>query len=208
MNKRLLTKQEALEMLEDVGCSHEVIRHCKTVSRIATKIAKICQNKGLNVDVDLVEIGALLHDIGRSKTHSVDHAIIGSEIVQSLGLPSSLASIVERHVGGGITLEEAERLGWPVKSYLPQTLEEKIVNHADKLVERTHVVPIGRTIKKLSEELGESHPAIERVRKLDGEMSHLTGDVRLVAAFQEKSIGRKCQISKPASPAPYRRKHR
>ena len=146
------------------------------VASIAVKIAKKCQRKGLNVDIELVRVGALLHDIGRSRTHNVHHAIIGAKIARSLGLPKPVISIIERHVGGGISIREAERLGWPVKGYIPQTLEEKIVTYADKLVEGGRRVPLERTLKKLSDELGETHPSIRRLRELHREFSNLIGD--------------------------------
>ena len=166
----------ALKLLSRSGCSNKVIAHCKAVSALAVQIAKACEKKGLNVNIKLVQAGALLHDIGRSKTHSVDHVVVGAEIARSLNLPESIVYIIERHVGGGITIDEAKKLGWPVKSYLPQTPEEKIVTYADKLVEGPRRVQIERTIKKLSRELDETHPSIKRVKKLHEEFSSLIGD--------------------------------
>jgi uncharacterized protein len=166
----------ALKLLSQSGCSSNVIEHCKVVSALAVQIAKACEKKGLNVNIKLVQVGALLHDIGRSKTHSVNHVIAGAEIARSLNLPESIVLIIEHHAGGGITIDEAKKLGWPVKSYLPQTLEEKIVMYADKLIEGLKRVEIDRTIKKLSMELGEEHPSIERIKKLHEEFSSLIGD--------------------------------
>jgi uncharacterized protein len=176
VRERLPSAEQALKLLSQNGCSPQVIKHCKTVAAIATKIAKACQERGLNVDSKLVKIGALLHDIGRSKTHTVDHVIIGAKIAKSLGLPKPVISIIERHVGGGISADEAEKLGWPVKSYIPQTLEEKIVTYADKLVEAGRRAPIEQSIRKLTRELGETHPSIRRLRELHNEFSYLIGD--------------------------------
>jgi len=176
VNEQLPSPRSALKLLFENGCSTRVIEHCKAVARLAIRIAKTCKEKGLNVDLRLVQIGALLHDIGRSKTHSVDHAVIGAEIARELGLPEPVISIIERHVGGGLTAEEARELGWPSKSYLPETLEEKIVNYADKLIEGSRMVSIKRTIRKFSKELGETHSSIKRVKKLHEEFSCLIGD--------------------------------
>jgi uncharacterized protein len=177
VNEKLPSPRMALTFLSEVGCSERVIDHCKAVSALAVKFAKACESKGLNVDVNLVEVGALLHDIGRSKTHGVDHAIVGAEIGRSLNLPESILFIIERHVGGGITADEAKKLGWPVKSYLPTTLEEKLVTYADKLIEGLRVVPIEKTIEQFSRELGENHPAIDRVIRLHEELFPLIGDL-------------------------------
>ena len=177
MSERLPTRREALNLLLKAGCSERVVKHCKAVSAFATKIARACQKKGHNVNIQLVEIGALLHDMGRSKTHKVDHAWMGSEIARSLGLPKSVALIIERHAGGGIPSEEARQLGLPVRDYLPQTLEEKIVCYADKRVEGTRTVSVEQTIKVYAASLGEKHPAIERIRQLHHEISTLIGNL-------------------------------
>lgn len=177
MSEELPSPQMALRLLSQSGCSRRVIAHCKAVAALAVQIAEACERKGLNVDIKLVEVGALLHDIGRSKTHEVDHVIRGAEIARSLNLPESVVSIIERHAGGGITLNEAKKLGWPIKSYLPNTLEEKIVTYADKLIEGLRIVPVERTVKKLSRELGANHSAVVRVKKLHKEFSSLIGDL-------------------------------
>ncbi|UCE29988.1 MAG: TIGR00295 family protein [Candidatus Bathyarchaeota archaeon] len=167
----------ALKLLSESGCSRRVIEHCKTVTSLAVQIAEVSKKNGSDVDVQLVEAGALLHDIGRSKTHAVDHGIVGAKIAESLGLPSPIVSIIERHVGGGIDIDEAKHLGWPIKSYLPETLEEKIVCYADKLIEGKRRVRIRRTINKLSKELGKTHRSLGRIEKLHEELSSLTGDL-------------------------------
>jgi len=146
------------------------------VAEIAIEIAKACKENGLEVDLGLVETGALLHDIGRARTHSVHHAVIGAEIAKSFGLPEPVISIIKRHVGGGITAREARKLGWPRDIYIPQTLEEKIVSYADKLIEGSQRVPIEKTIENLSRELPSS--SIARIRKLHWEMLALIGDCK------------------------------
>ena len=176
MNEKLPSTQKALTILSKCGCSKKVIDHCKAVSALAVKFAKVCKNGGNDVNVELVEVGALLHDIGRSKTHGINHSIVGVEIADSLSLPESIVSIIGSHIGGGITAQEAKELGWPVKSYLPTTLEEKIVTYADKLIEDCRVVPITKTLDKFSRELGKNHPAIDRIISLHEELVPLIGD--------------------------------
>jgi uncharacterized protein len=176
VNEELPSREQAFQFLRQSGCSRRVIRHCRTVAELAVKIARACQERGLDVDLELVEIGALLHDIGRSKTHTVHHAVAGAQIAESLGLPQPLISIIKRHVGGGITPTEAKKLGWPEDIYFPQTLEEKIVSYSDKLVEGTRQVPIERTIEKFSKKLPPS--TIARMRKLHREMLALVGDCK------------------------------
>lgn len=175
MGESLPSPEEALKILRDVGCSSDVIKHCEAVAKLAVQIAEKCSKNGIEVNLNLVHIGALLHDIGRSRTHKVHHAIVGAEIARSLGLPEPIIAIIERHVGGGITPDEAAKLGWPNGNYVPQTIEEKIVSYADKLVEGSKVISIEETIERFKRELGSDHPAIERIRRLHEEISSLCG---------------------------------
>jgi len=175
VSKTLPSRERALQLLVENGCSTNVVNHCQAVARLALQTAETLKKKGLKVDLELVEISALLHDIGRSKTHSVDHAISGAEIAKQSGLPKSVVSVIKRHIGGGITAKEAKALGWPNDDvYIPLTLEEKVVSYADKLIEKGKRVPVELAIEQLCKE---SKPeAAERVRKLHEEITGLLGD--------------------------------
>jgi uncharacterized protein len=174
VSEKLPTREQALQFLRQTGCRENVLRHVEAVSALAVEIAEACKDKGYNVNLELVEIGGLLHDIGRAKTHSVHHAVIGAEIARLLGLPELVISIIKRHVGGGITGKEARKLGWPKDVYVPLTLEEKIISYADKLIEGSRRVPIEKSINQLSEELPSS--AIGRIWRLHEEMLTMVGD--------------------------------
>jgi uncharacterized protein len=117
-------------LLGDAGCSGKVIRHCQAVRDCALEYA------GRNPDADyaLVEAGSMLHDIGRSRTHSIRHAQEGADILRSRGFPEAVARIVECHTGAGLTPDECTMLGLAPRDCMPQTTEEKIVTHADNLI--------------------------------------------------------------------------
>jgi uncharacterized protein len=167
---------EALGILHELGCSDELVRHCRLVSKIGEEIANICKSKGVDVNVDLIVIGGLLHDLGRSETHSVQHAVVGAQLAQKMGLPRRLILIIERHIGAGIPSEEAVSLGLPERDYVPRSLEERIVAYADKLVCGDRRTTIDSETYRLSKELGFSHPAIQRLRTLDREIRSLIED--------------------------------
>ena len=156
-----------MSLLYKVGCSPSVIRHCKSVSNLAVKLATRARLKnGDNVNVELVKIGGLLHDIGRSKTHKIDHGLVGADIVRSFGLPDSIIHIVERHVGAGIPADEAVKLGLPNRDFIPETLEEKIVSYADKLIENNHEVSYDEALKSLSSKFGDTNAMVNRFRQI------------------------------------------
>ena len=174
MSSLLPNREQAIELLRKNHCPPQVINHCVAVADLALETSNKLLANGLKVDLELVEAGALLHDLGRSKNHTVDHGLMGAQIAQSIGLPESVISIIKRHVGGGITAKEAARFGWPKDIYTPQTLEEKIVSYADKLIDHSKRVSIELEIKRLQKE--NKVEAAERVRKLSEEITSLLGN--------------------------------
>lgn len=160
-----------------VGCPHHIIEHCQNVTKIALRIASVFNEKGYDVDLSLIEAGAMLHDIGRSKTHEIDHAAVGGILVRELGIHESVAKIVDRHIGAGIPEDEALELGLPPGHYVPETLEEKIVCYADKLIAGRMVVDISVTIDQFAEKHGVDHPAIRRHYALHDEIVGMIGKV-------------------------------
>ena len=139
------TREECLSILTKAGCSEKVINHILTVTEIALKIAA----RFPEVDMNLIEAGGLLHDLGRAKTHGITHAIEGSKLARELSLPEKIVSIIEHHIGAGITKEDAADLDLPIKDYIPKTLEERIIAHADNLVEGNKRVSIQRSVQVL-----------------------------------------------------------
>lgn len=175
MRGRLPSREEALRILRSVGCPPEVIRHCEEVASLALRIARACVEKGLEVDLELVEIGALLHDIGRSRTHGIAHVFLGAEMAMRMGLDDALVRIILTHTGG-LGPGVAEELGWPPGTYEPTSMEEKIVAYADKLVKGGRVLSFKEALRKLVRDLGPGHPAVEKLKAIHEELSRLLGE--------------------------------
>ncbi len=146
-----------LDVLEEAGCSDSVIKHCIAVSKKADEIG---DNVVVEVDKDLLVLSALLHDIGRGKTHGIDHGVVGAGIARGLGFSEAVVDIIERHIGAGISEKEAGLLGLPVMDYSPRTPEEKIVSYADSLTFGTRSVSFEESLKRFKKMVGEDHPAI------------------------------------------------
>lgn len=161
-------RDECLEMLRESGCSEDVIAHCEAVCHVALKIGKKCRAR-----MALVQAGALLHDIGRSRTHSILHAVEGARIAEEIGLSKEIVGIIENHIGAGIPKEEAEALGLPPKDFIPTTLEEKVVAHADNLVDGDVRVSARHAVSDLVRR-GLSEGA-KRVVDLHEELSRIAG---------------------------------
>jgi len=172
---KLPTRTNTIRFLSKIGTPKKVIDHCIAVSNLATAIAKACEGNGTPVDVRLVEIASLLHDSGRSLTHDVRHGVIGSALARANGFDERIVRIIETHVGAGIPADEAEAIGLPKRNFMPQTVEEKIVAYADKLVKGKRRIGVDEVIEEFSKILGSNHPALNRFRDLHREISTLAG---------------------------------
>lgn len=130
-----------IEILRQAGVSEDDVTHCRKVSGKALEIA---ERTGTKLDMELVGRGALFHDLGKTKTHEMEHGKIGAELGRILGLPQAITDLMEKHIRGGMTADEARELNLPVKDYTLRRLEEKIVIYADRLVDiiTDGIVPI------------------------------------------------------------------
>ena len=119
-------------LLRRAGLSEQDLAHSV---KVAEKALEIARRTGARVDLELVGRGALFHDLGKAKTHAIDHGRLGAELGQTLGLPAAITAIMEKHIRGGMTAAEAEELGLPVKDYTLRSLEERLIIYADRLVD-------------------------------------------------------------------------
>lgn len=163
-------EDRCVQMLMDAGCKRRVIIHCCTVEAVAVEMASRIES----ADGALVRAGALLHDIGRSVDHSIMHAYIGSQIVDAEGLPRSVVDIVRKHTGAGLDEEDVAEMNLPPADYMPRTIEEKIVAHADNMVSDNKVVPHTHSVEKLRNK-GADRGA-DRIEALHRELSELYGE--------------------------------
>lgn len=168
----MIDPEEALRILKKEGCSPEVLDHVKAVRDVSLEIAKSIEQDGNDVDIDLVKVGAILHDVGRSKTHDVNHGVEGAEILNERGL-EKVASIAETHVGAGISKEETKNLNLPEKNLIPTSLEEKIVAYGDNLIVGNKTQTYEEALEEMREELGSNHSSIERFKKIHQELEEL-----------------------------------
>jgi uncharacterized protein len=135
----LVVKWEPL--LVRAGCGRSVIAHARAVSGLA-----LLFTGSPVVNRDLVRAGAMLHDIGRGVTHGIGHAQQGAVIARSLGLDPSIVSIIERHIGAGMTADECSLERLIPRDCVPVTVEEKIVANADNLVQGERAGVIEETL--------------------------------------------------------------
>jgi uncharacterized protein len=155
-------------LLREAGCSEKVVAHCRAVRDVALEYAQ----RNPLVSEKLVNEGAMLHDIGRGKAHTIMHAQRGADLLRSQGFSEEVARIVECHTGAGLTADECAVLGLLPRDCMPQTTEEKIITHADNLID-------GRTRVNIE---GSIASAIYLPRKVRHRMYHLALDVELLCS--------------------------
>jgi uncharacterized protein len=153
------SKAQFQRLLERHGCSDKVIAHSIAV---ADKALELASQFSVPVDQDLIFKGAMLHDIGRCVAHKFVHFIIGGEIAREEGFSEEVVKIIERHIGAGLTADEAEALGLPPKDYMPRTPEEILVSYADNITKETTYLSFTDALEKFKVRLGQNHPAVER----------------------------------------------
>lgn len=124
-----------------------VYTHCLIVRDIAVQLIV---NSSLEVNRELVEIGAMLHDIGvyplfaingrlREGVQYITHGIEGERILRQEGLPESVWRFAAHHTGVGLTKQDIidQNLALPAADYLAKTDEERLIMFADKFHSKT-----------------------------------------------------------------------
>ncbi len=176
MNDNILDFDQCVQALIKEGVDDGVIIHCQMVERLSRKIGTmITENHRtpLKVNFEILRMGALLHDIGRGKTHSILHVREGVDIARNMNLPEDVLHIIECHVGSGLTPEEAVELGLENKNYFPQTLEAKIVAYADNLIAENRQISLTEGLRRYREK--ELEQAAERLEESHRYLSQLAG---------------------------------
>ena len=186
-------RDECLRMLRDAGCEENVIEHCQLVEIVALGFARAINERQRDlIDEGLVSAGALLHDLGRCKTHELEHVVWSVQLAQEANVDPAVVEIIRCHVGGGLTPYDAEQLGLPAWNMMPDTWEEKVVNHADSLVGDMGRRTLKRTLQHIRR-VG-TPMWYKRVRELHRQLSGLAEtDLDLVGPW---TLPRKSRISR------------
>jgi uncharacterized protein (TIGR00295 family) len=144
------SEEEAIALHRRFGSDERIVAHCKAVARVAVLLGNEFARRGVKVDVGAVRAAALLHDIGRSRVQTVMHGVEGAEMIAREGVDMKVVEMVRRHVGAGISPDEAMRLRLPKFDYIPRTLEERIVCFSDKMVDSDIVRPFDEEVRRFA----------------------------------------------------------
>lgn len=173
-SKDIPSKRVVIGKIKELGLDKHILYHTLAVSRKAIKIGS--EIRSVPVDIKLVRIGAILHDIGRTRSHGLDHAAYGADIIRDLGWSEDLARITETHILGGLKKSEAKDLNIPIRDYMPRSIEEKIVCLSDKYHIGSRKVSIEHRFKNWYNRFGKTElllTARKRVERLELEIYRL-----------------------------------
>ncbi len=169
-----LDRKDALELIKIVKLPGSVKQHSIKVANKGLEIAnKITKEK---VNKNLVEIGGLLHDIGRSLTHGFNHGLVGGNILRERGFPEKICRICETHILGGLDKDDARVLGLPEQNFIPLTIEEKIICLADKYIIGIKEVDIEERFENWFKKYGKTSILVKskkRINEIEKEIKNL-----------------------------------
>ena len=121
-----------VELLREAGMAEADITHSRRVAGIAVGLGSLVR---VAVDLSLVALGALFHDLGKVRTDGILHGVEGARLGRHLGLPDAVLDIMEKHVRAGVPLEQTANYELPRRDFSLTSLEEKLVIYADKLAD-------------------------------------------------------------------------
>lgn len=150
--------------------------HCRQVAKVARRLGEGLMARGLcgTEELALLEVQALLHDIGRSRTHGPLHGWSGFTLLRARGAEVEARGCLS-HWLKGRALEEIQvsrlwtrdfaRRAWLSLHPPPWTLLDSALSVADSSVQHTTIVPMAERHQDLHERYGRS-PWLERAAEL------------------------------------------
>jgi molybdenum cofactor cytidylyltransferase len=125
------TREEALALLDLHQAGTRGHAHGQGVADVALALARALNARGLDLDLELVESAALLHDIAKGQP---SHEKVGGELLASIGF-ARVAEIVAAH-------RDIDPAG------LSHPSEREVVYLADKLVRGAERIPVPRRFQE------------------------------------------------------------
>jgi uncharacterized protein len=157
------TLTDCLALMKAYGMLPNIREHSLLVRQVALQLGTSLVKAGFALHLDLIEVGALLHDLGKTRClgTSINHAEWGAKALQAAGYPE-VAQVVREHVFLQLAGED------------PCAIREaEVVNYADKRVLHTEVVTLAARFADLRERYGRSPEAMSRIAGLEQKAQHL-----------------------------------
>jgi len=107
-------RDQALQILESLGLPAGIVIHSRGVARVAAEAARLVAAAGIPVDVRLVEVAAVLHDIDKPQTRRGEgvHGQVAADQLTEMGF-AELAAPVASHPVTCLLDDRCFPRGWP-----------------------------------------------------------------------------------------------
>ena len=166
------SRERCLALMDEYEMLQHIRDHSLKVCRVSMAIATALHEAGASIDLPLVEAGALLHDITKTKSLETkeNHAETGEELLGKLGY-SQTGKVVGEHIipdDRGDMLTPAE-----------------IVAYADKRVLHDKVVSLEERFNYLMERYGSFKEASEYYAQMRKSMHNIE---QLIERITNKSL--------------------
>jgi len=162
----LPTRKECLAIIEEHHVPPHIVKHSLAAAKLAVFLAQRLTEKGITVDVNLVDRACLLHDIVRIcdfkelDCNRFEQPVTVEDKAKWQQLRAKYEGIPHEHAAYDILKDKFPALALAIKKHRyiavldeeekPNTWEEKLVYYADKRVMHEEIVP-------LEERLTEAH---------------------------------------------------
>jgi len=145
---------QCLELMDIHGMLPNIRKHSFQVMQVALFLGDALAAAGFELSLPLVEIGALLHDLGKTACLGTlnNHAEYGAVILDDLGY-HHVAQVVREHVNLDADLLD-----------LRPFREAEVVNYADKRVLHDEVVTLQARFADLKVRYGRTPEALARIQ--------------------------------------------
>jgi putative nucleotidyltransferase with HDIG domain len=154
----LPTRKECFEIIEEFHVPSHILRHSLAVAKLAVFLAERLKEKGIGVDVELLDRACLLHDIARvCDFKELDYGKFDPSVTEED--KAKWAQIRARYAGIGheeaaydilkqkyptlaLTIKKHRYMAMLDEKARPDTWEEKLVYYADMRVMEDRIVPL------------------------------------------------------------------
>ena len=173
------TMEECLGLMERTGMPEHIRMHSMQVNRVAMFLAGRMRERGIKVDMNLVDAASMLHDIDKHlllrKGTQKGHGEVGADMLAVLGY-GELVPLVRRHVLCNI-LEDA-----------PETWEEKIVHYSDMRVTREEVVSLESRLEYIKERYGTTPEKVMNIEECGEKIREMEREIREAAGLSDGEL--------------------
>lgn len=185
----LPTEEECLELFERYRVPGNILGHCRQVQRIASFLGRKLKEKGVEVNLELIEKAALLHDFLKvvvlerlDKDYALDYSKEEKEMWEHLR--ERYPGMNEAEVSYLILKEEYPELALLIRNFsdhqrMVQSWEEKILLYADARVLKNETVGLKERMDYVEKKYWHSTPGFglfyQKIKNYEEEIMEESG---------------------------------